>query len=122
MSKKVQCFIFSYKEKIGKGVLEFFEEKNFKDYLKDGGSLVVRYEEGDRLIAVQTPAPSDKECDEICTELDEWQGRLGELITKQNKSVQDEMRKLVDVLRSSGKMINRLASKRPPGELVETKE
>jgi hypothetical protein len=108
MSKQVQCFIFSHNEKVGKGILDFFEEKYFKDYLKDGGSLVIRWEEGDTTIAATTPQPTNQECTKVCNEIDEWESKINESILKQPKGVQEDMRKLISLLQSTKTTIRRL--------------
>ena len=64
MGKAVQCFIYTDEEKVGKGVLDFFEEKYFKTFLKEGGSVTIRWEEGDTAVHFRPfiPIPTDKEC------------------------------------------------------------
>lgn len=50
---KVTLFVYDESGKIGKGFIEFFDEKSFKSFLKTGGNLTFRHVEGDDSASVK---------------------------------------------------------------------
>lgn len=106
MAKRVQCFVYSHQDKIGKGFLEFFEDKTYKDYHTKGGALVLRSNEGDVSVTVKPQAPPmSEEYEAVCEKLKEWKDKLYDSIENQPKSVQDEMNELISLLRQTHALI-----------------
>ena len=57
--KRVMVFAHTGEEKVARGTLDFFNVETFEKFLKDGGTIAIRWDGGDVGLVVQGTEASD---------------------------------------------------------------
>jgi hypothetical protein len=60
MARRVPVFAHTGDKKAARGRLDFFDEETFQTFLKEGGTIILRWEEGDVGLTVKANNPSSE--------------------------------------------------------------
>lgn len=61
MARRIPIFAHTGGRKAARGSLDFFDEETFQQFIKEGGSIILRWEEGDVGLVVKAASNPSSE-------------------------------------------------------------